>query len=152
MENIGTMTPYAVYKGEEVIIEFDDDENMRFAIQKIYAFMEDVALREMNMYSNTKFLDNTINGKNYWELNDIRFHKYLFMPNQIMDRLIIAYLCRNPRFEVLFEMIKEYFFKGFEEFQQEDKEYHLPRHFYEGRSRLDYLYDILKETLPLQLD
>jgi hypothetical protein len=122
---------------------------MYLAIQKIYTFMEDVALSEMDKYSNIKKVDDVINGKIFWEYDDIKLHKYLFMRNSLMNRLSIAHLCQNPRFETLFEMIKENFLKEFEE--EENKE-DIPRHFYEGRSRLDYLYAILKETPPLQLE
>lgn len=148
IENIGTMTPYAVYKGEEVIIDFGDEATMKLAIQKIYTFMEEIALPEMDMYSNIKFLDDTINGEDYWQSGDIRFHKYLSLSNFYDCRLVIAYLCQNSRYKMLFEMLKNKYIKYFEE--EENKE-DIPKHFYEGRCRLDYLNDLLKEIPPLKL-
>jgi hypothetical protein len=128
------------FQHQGYLLEIRNEEDVVRNADMIIDFMTNTGLPLLEKLNDIKYIDNEINGDDFWE-DDWR--KPLMFGNFTCQRLIIAHLCSNKLFNRIYQFHEEKARQSL----LDHPEY--PVKLVNGKSPLEYLREVLSEIKPI---
>ena len=121
----------------------ETENDVKKCVDKMKAFLSETAFPMLEKFNDLREIDKIVNGSKLWQYDWDKIMRVSGGGNFFLNRIIIAHLTNNPRFDEIVTFQREYF--------DEQLKGEYSTNYYEAAKILKNLLDILKYEPKLYL-